>query len=404
MYEADQRQGQSANHQQIAAGSPGKMKRGNEMGKYDLSRLEFLHGFLSREIEKKAIYGAVYAIARDGEPIAAGALGKQSFRAGDRRKLKPDAVFRIASITKLFTAAAVFKLVENGLCRLDEPMKNYLAEMDSEDFGSVTIAQALSHTGGLPVDGGVYPEEGKPGTWERIKKDFEDGGKNWISAGLSAGRTVGQGTCWEYSSFGYSLLGEMITRISGVNAHTFIEQNILEPCGMSDSGFWDTITKKPDFTKRSVVYFEEAEKALKDLQPDTSPWAAMPDTGGGIYSTVSDLIKFGNMLIAGGQTGGNRILGRKAIEKMTARHSALPNYCWGAGGALKPYGLGPDLSLGDLFLDSPGTYYHEGWGRCRLSMDPKERFVSVFYLPLVSHEWDPIHAYNTQAILCSGIT
>ncbi|MCL1807068.1 MAG: beta-lactamase family protein [Oscillospiraceae bacterium] len=370
---------------------------------YDVSRLEFLHSFLKREIDKKAIYGGIYAIAQDGELIAADALGKQSFRDKDKRKLKPDAIFRIASITKLFTAAAVFQLVENGLCRLDEPMKNYLPEMDNEDFSSVTIAQALSHTGGLPVDEGVYPEDGKPGAWELIGQEFADGGTDWVTAGLGVGRTVGQGTCWEYSSFGYSLLGEMVSRISGTHVHTYIEENILKPCGMVDSGFWNTIINHPDFSKRTVVYFEEMEESLKDLQPNTSPRAMIPKTGGGIYSTVADLVKFGNMLLSGGEIGGKRVLGRKAIEKMTARYCDLPNYCWGAGGTPKYYGLGPDLSLGDLFLDSPGTYYHEGWGRCRLSMDPKEHFVSAYYLPLVTHEWDPIHAYNTQAILCSGL-
>lgn len=374
---------------------------------FDSSRLPVLNRFFQTHIDNKRLIGASYALSRDLKMFAAAALGRQCYREDDKRQLEPDTIFRTASVTKLFTAAAIFKLVEDGLCRLDEPMKLYLNELDTEEFSDITIAQALSHTGGLPVDGGVYGDDSegaKPNTWELIEKEFSDGGTDWVSAGLRAGRTAKAGKRWEYSSFGYSLLGEVITRISGVMAEKYIEESILTPCGMSDSGFWDTVIKIPDFSKRCFIHFPESEEALSKTEEDNNPWAKVPSTGGGIHSTVTDLIRFGNMLLNGGRLDGKRVLGRLAIQKMISEHSRLPNFCWGAPGAPKYYGYGPELIMDDTVIHTPGTYSHEGWGRCHLSIDPAERFVMAYFIPLTEpNEWDPVTSYNPQAIINSGI-
>ena len=110
------------------------------------------------------------------------------------------------------------------------------------------------------------------------------------------------------------------------------------------------------------------------------------------------------LCINGGQIDGRRVMGRKTIEKMTTVHSQLPCYCWGMPGVPRPYGLGPDMHLGDMFLATPGTYYHEGWGWCRLSMDPAEKFVMAYFTPFVKpDQWEPNPVYNPEAIMCSGL-
>ncbi len=371
---------------------------------YDSSRIPVLNRFFQEQTDNGRLIGASYAMARDGKLFAAGAVGKQSFRAEDKRPLKPESIFRIASVTKLFTAAAVFQLIEDGLCRLDEPMCLHLPEMENEDFRDVTIAQVLSHTSGLSADHSVYPDDEKrTNPWDCIGQEFESGGKDWITAGLRAGKMPEGGKRWEYSSFGYVLLGEMIRRLSGVHSNQYIEQNIIEPCGMSDSGFWETVKKLPRFKNRFFIHYGGAEKALEN-EEESTPWDAIPGTGSGLHSTVIDLVKFGNMLQNGGRINGRRVLGRLAIQKMTSLHSNLPNFCWNAGGALKYYGYGPDLIMDDMYIHSPGTYNHEGWGRVRLSVDPTEKLVSAYFIPLTNpEEWDPVTAFNPQAIICSGI-
>ncbi|MCL2747952.1 MAG: beta-lactamase family protein [Oscillospiraceae bacterium] len=373
---------------------------------YDSSRLDVLHHFFQGQIDKKVLIGASYAITREGKLFAAGAIGKQSFREEDKRPLKPDTIFRIYSITKLFTAVAVFKLVEDGLCRLDETMKTWLPEMDTEDFSKVTIAHALSHTGGLPVAAGVYPlKEGELDCRQLIEQEFQRGGRDWITAALKKGRESEPGTRWEYSSLGMILLGVLIERITGVRAERYIEENILRFCGMPDSGFWDTMKNRSDIADRLFIQFEDTEKELNN--PDQhSPWEAVPGTAGHMFSTVADLANFGNMLLNGGRLDGRRVLGRIAVEKMTSVYTKphIKSFCWQDGGRYKPYGLGSDLGLEDFYLITPGTYHHEGWGRSRLSVDPEKRFVSAYFVPFVEPDvWDPIPSYNTQAIISSGL-
>ena len=377
-----------------------------ELG-YDSSRIEVLNRFLQKQVDKKMLIGSSYALTIEGKLFAAGAVGKICYRASDKRPLKPDTIFRIASVTKLFAAVSVFKLVEDGLCRLDEPMKDYLPEMDTADFAAVTIAQVLSHTGGIPVDPGVYGEN-KPGRWALIEKEFENGGTDWIGAVLRQGREAEPNTRWEYSSFGYMLLGELIGRVSGVKAERYIEENILKPCGMSDSGFGDTIMKLPGIAGRIFIHDKEMWDRIKNPEKEeaSSPWDALPQTGGGMFSTVLDLVKFGNMLLNGGRLDGNRVLGRKAVEKMTAAYTKphIQNFCWGAGGVYKRYGLGPDMQFADESLNSNGMYYHEGWGRCYMHMDPAERLVSAGFTPFVdTNLWDSVIVNNPQAIICSGL-
>jgi len=369
---------------------------------YDSSRLDILDRFFQRQVDKKAIIGGCWAIARDGKLLAGGAVGKQSYRTEDERPLRPDAIFRLASVTKLFTAVAVFQLIEQGLCRLDDTMMTWLPEL-GKDFTAVTIAHALSHTGGLPPDDGVYPLNGKPGVWELIDRELASGGCDWITAGLSFGRSSEPGTRWEYSSFGWALLGELIGRITGARAERYIEQNILAPCGMTDSGFADTMAKRPELAERIFFGGEYAEQRLREAAGGLGP---IPQTGGGLYATVTDMVKFGNMLLGGGRIDGRRVLGRKTVERMTSTYTKpnIQDFSWGRTGEYKRYGLGPDLNLGDIYLGSDGAYYHEGHGRSLFAVDPAERFVSVFFAPQPDPDvWDPVVAYNAHNIIMSGL-
>jgi len=282
-------------------------------------------------------------------------------------------------------------------------MRLYFPEM--ADFPWNTIAQVISHTGGIPADPESYlPEEGKVNVFELIDKELKSGGSDWISAALSAGAWSEPGTRWEYSSLSFMLLGELITRVSGTDVHRYIEERLLAPCGMADSGFWNTVKKHPEIKARLSLLNEEMEDDLNNPGKPEGRWANIPATGGGLYSTVTDLVRFGSMLVNGGRIDGRRVMGRKTIEKMTAVHSELPCYCWGMPGVPRPYGLGPDMHLGDMFLCSRGTFYHEGWGWSRLSMDPKEKLVTAYYTPFVKpDQWDPLPVYNPQAILNSGL-
>ena len=165
---------------------------------------------------------------------------------------------------------------------------------------------------------------------------------------------------------------------------------------------------------RTCIRNEQNEKLYEDImagkpiekEPYEELWSKVPSTGGGLFSTASDLVKFGTMLLQNGTYNGNRVLSRKAIEKMTALaiEPTVLDYCWEAGGLPHPYGLGPELRCNWNNMFTPGTFYHEGAGSCSLLIDPKEKLVAAWFVPyLPAGSWYPQGLYHAANIMWSGL-
>ncbi|WP_461257851.1 serine hydrolase domain-containing protein [Treponema sp. R80B11-R83G3] len=381
---------------------------------YNEKRLDVLNSHLQRVIDDGEIQCATYCISRKGKVFAHGGVGKKSFRKDDNTPVQPDSTRYVASITKVFTAVAIMKLVEDGYTRLDVPVGEILPQFNTPSYNSVTLFQLLTHTSGLHADGGCFENKYQSNYWKLIedaynlckpakKKDFD-----WLTAALS---TIGNGfrvkpdTEWAYCSFGFTVLGAVIEKITGMSAHKFIEDNICKPLGMKDTSFDITV----EMAKRYIVSDEELEKHVNNTINGTyePQWIGeklkIPDTGGGLNSTVYDLSRFGNMALFGGTLNGVRILGRKAMEKMTNIASALPNYTWNAKEKERYYGVGFDMRNGPAFTFSQGTFMHEGSGACSLYIDPKEELVAAWIVPFAKEGWFSRALYNVQNIIWSGL-
>lgn len=377
---------------------------------YDASRLDVLKAHFSGLIANNDLQGAAYCIARDGKVFAESALGKFSFRTDDAREFQPDSIFRIASITKLFCALAIFKLAEDGKLRIGQPVGDFIAEFAHPPFSDIKIAHLLSHTSGLQADGGCFENPHFLSPWDCIDNGFRNGDENWIANGLKTGLRKKPGEEWAYCSFGFSILGEIISRVSEVFANDFIRDTIIKPCGLGNTCFTDELT--PELAARIAITDEEKEKLIDRIttvkaamDEDESKWRMIPSTASGIYSTVKDLTQLGSMLLAGGTHNGVRILGRKAVEKMTERYTApgIRDYCWNAGGVERLYGLGPDLRCDLNSHYSRGTFFHEGAGGCALYMDPIEKLAAAWFVPYVNNVWKASAIYNVSAIIWSGL-
>lgn len=367
---------------------------------YDSSRFDTLNTHLWKMIEDKRLVGASYCIAKDDKVIGCSALGYNSYKRLPDGLMQPDTVMGIASVTKLVTAVAIFKLVEDGYIRPDEPMSRYIPQMDKEPFKELTIAQVLSHSSGLPFDSDSDTDPF--GYISKCKK-----GEDWIEAGLKAGVACKPGEQWIYSSFGYVLLGALIQNVSGMRAEDYITKNILEPLDMKDSTF------KPgrELAKRHLIQFEEHEANFKRVmanEPDPEDdkiWSDMPGTAGELHSTVLDLSRFARMLCNGGRLGNRRVLGKMAIEKMRTHYLFnVPNYCWGAKDKSRLYGMGPDLRRGDAIITSPDFFFHEGWGYLCVAVDPREKLSAVWLVPYTNGDkWLPESLMNVKNIIWSGL-
>lgn len=376
---------------------------------YKEERLEVLNDLFQDMIEKDQIQAAGYCLARDGKVFSHASLGQLSFRHEDPRELLPDTIFRIASITKLFTAVAIFKLVEDGKIILHQKVGEFIEEFSHPPFNEISVANLLSHTSGLQPDPNCFENPYYMTQWDHIANGFKNGEDNWIKSALRSGMRTKPDVEWAYSSFGFVILGEIITRVSGMFVHDYIEEYILKPCEMFDSGFDDRSKK---IASRRMINNERVEEYIQKILSDTyesdkeeERWNKIPSTGGGLFSTTLDLIKFGTMLLQGGSYNGKHVISRKAIEKMTARvtSSNIKDFCWNAGGVERPYGLGPDLRGGLTTIYSNGTFMHEGAGACSLIIDPVEKMVAAYCVPFMYGGWHQRALYGASAVMWSGL-
>ncbi len=382
---------------------------------YDESRIDKLNERLQSMIDRKLVHGAVYCISHKGKIIAHGSLGRNN-AFGENTPMQPDTVFGIASITKVFTATAIMKLVEDGYFNLNDPVSDWLPQFSKKPFSDIKIIHLLTHTSGLYPDGGCFDEVLPKCSWELVGDAFrlwdKQGEFDWISAGISAGLRRPVGSEWQYSSFLFCVLGEIITRASGVPAQKYIVDNIVKPLGMRDSGFDSDITA--DIAKRFFVSDEETKQFLNcvisgktsEKTDEQKMWDKIPSTGGGLNSTVYDLVRFGNAFVYGGRLDSARILGRKAVEKMSkVQLHGVPDRCWGATEPNRLYGIGFDIRRTPAFTYSDHTIMHEGSGASSVDIDLDEELVAAWFVPFdtVPGGWCPEPLYNVQNIIWSGL-
>lgn len=380
---------------------------------YDESRIKALNSRLSDMLERKVIHGVSYCISHKGKIIAHGALGRNN-ALGIDTPMKPDTVFGISSITKTFTATAIMQLVEDGYFRLDTLVGDILPQFKEKPFDKISVIHLLTHTSGMYPDGGCFPDTYHKEPWDIIaeaakgwdgKSDFD-----WVSFGISPGLRRAPGEEWQYCSFGFAILGEIITRVSGMFAHDYIEEKIIKPLNMRDTSFYYS----PDMAKRAFIYDEEHKGYLEKLisgeigsrDGEGNIGDIIPRTGGGLNSTVYDLVRYGNAFINGGRLDGARILGRKSVEKMsTVQLQSVPDYCWGANEPNRLYGIGFDIRRGPAYTYSDRTIMHEGAGASSLDIDLEEGLVAAWTVPFDTgaNGWSSEPLYNVQNIIWSGL-
>ena len=208
--------------------------------------------------------GMVYGVVKDGRLAYVKGIGVQSL--SDRRPVTPDSLFRIASMTKAFTAVAILKLRDDGKLRLDDLAEQHVPEMrgwtyPTADSPRIRVRDLLHHVGGFVTDDPwgdrqqILPQE-----------DFT----RMIAAGVPFSRVPQNNH--EYSNFGYALLGRIVANASGMSYADYIRQTILTPLGMTSSGF-DVIRAPKERT--AVGYRWENER-----------WSVEPEMADGAFNAM----------------------------------------------------------------------------------------------------------------------
>lgn len=194
-----------------------------------------------------------------------------------------DTKFRLGSLSKQFTAVAVILLNQRGQLDLDAPLKMYLPDAPAA-WDGVTVRHLLTHTSGIP-NLTAFPDfqarKTQPATLDQLIARFRDRPLDFQP-----------GQDWAYSNSGYILLSAVIERVSGQRYAAFVEENLFQPLGMTDSGYDDHATILP---RRASGYSPSAQGIVNADYVDMS----VPQGAGALYSTTHDLLKWEQGLFGG---------------------------------------------------------------------------------------------------------
>lgn len=270
---------------------------------------------LNEDTKNDDFSGAVL-VAHHGKPIFSGAYGMADRQTAEPNKLTTR--FRMGSMNKMFTATAIMQLVQAGKIKLDDQLGKFLTDYPNKDVASkVTIHHLLTHTGGT---GDIFgPEFGSHRLQLRTLDDY-------IKLYGSRGLAFEPGKQWDYSNYGFILLGAIIEKVSGQSYYDYVRDHIFKPAGMTRTASEPEDVAVPD---RAIGYM----RAGGSLKPNTETLPYRGTSAGGGYTTVEDLLRFANALT------GHKLLNEHYTELMT---TAKPE----TGEARYAYGFEDDLAGG----------------------------------------------------------
>lgn len=286
--------------------------------------------FFAREIAARRVPGAVVAVARDGRLVHYKAYGQLDPAKGTAMPL--DAVFALASMTKPMAAVAGLTLMEQGRLPLQAKLADYYPAFADMKIGVVQADGSLKleaqarpilihdlyrHTSGLMYGG--RPDSSSP-----VAKAYPGGTVPAVEGDTSAfieritklPLAHQPGTVWEYG-FSIDVLGAVVEKVGEQRLGEYLARHVWQPLGMKDATF------APSDAQRARLARPFANDPLTG-KPQSIALLDTPtkvDCGGACaFATVGDYVRFGQMLVNGGELEGSRVLGPKTVQHMTANH------------------------------------------------------------------------------------
>jgi CubicO group peptidase (beta-lactamase class C family) len=359
--------------------------------KQGLARLD---DFFAREIAAKRVPGAVVAIARDGKLVYYKAHGMLDPDKGT--PMQVDAIFALASMTKPMAAVAGLTLMEQGRLPLQAKLSDYYPGFAGMKVGTteadgslqlvpqatpIFIHDLYRHTSGLMYGG-------RPDSSSAVARQYPDGIAPAIEGDTQAfidritklPLAHQPSTVFEYG-FSIDVLGAVVEKVSEQKLGDYLKTNVWQPLGMQDATFHPTEAQRPrlarPFAKDPLTGKPQSIRLL-----DTP---TKFDCGGACsFATVGDYLRFGQMLLNGGQLDGQRILSPKTVHHMTTNH--LGPEIKNNVAIVEPHraGFGFGLSVAVRTSEglssvpgNPGEFSWNGAFGTQFFCDPKERLVVV---------------------------
>jgi CubicO group peptidase (beta-lactamase class C family) len=302
---------------------------------------DYVSSLARKEMKKHDVTGLSIALVDDRQIIWAAGFGYAD--KANEVPATPETVYRTGSISKLFTATAVMQLVEQDKFDLDRPLVTYLPEFSIKSrFGTlvpITPRSIMTHHSGLPSDL-------LKGMWTSNPEPFE----NEVNLLRDEYAASPPGYVYSYSNVGVTLLGHALEKVAGSDFAAHLEGALLHPLGMTHSSF----SQAPDRSVRGSKAY------LKGEEVEELPLRGLP--AGGLNSTVLDLSRFVQMVLAGGVSGERQILKPETLaETLRPQNTEVPlDLGFRVGLAWMLTGLGGiDLrNVGPVAHQGGATLYH----------------------------------------------
>jgi serine-type D-Ala-D-Ala carboxypeptidase len=330
--------------------------------RFEPGGLDAAFGIARRQVAAGEVPFVILAVAG-----ADGLVRLEALSPAGAARTGSDAVCLLASVTKPITASLVMRLVQSGRFPLTVPLARWLPELDAAGLAPFTAWHVLSHTTGIadiPVEEILLRGGGRDGVIRR---------------------TLGQGQGWApgsrflYTTFTFDLLALAIERALGQPFDELLRDEVLDPLGMTDT----TFELGTAGGRRAPLVFASADGAGRPLPPGVTTdqalagYASLRLAGGGLFSTATDLVRFGRAMLRGGELDGVRVLGPRMVDLMTREVTDDGLGRMEDRLADEHYALG----WGKRGMASPGSasaFGHGGISGTRLWIDPAHDLVFVY--------------------------
>lgn len=383
-------------------------------GGWSKTRLARMRDVMAGYVERGEVPGLVLAVSRRGETVI------EPIGAADREgtPISADTIFRISSMTKPITAAAVMSLVEECKLRLDDPVDALLPEladrtvlrsMESPLDDTVPAQRAVTVRDLLTFTWGFGMVIAPPGSFpiQRAIEDLELGQgapdpvvppepEEWIRRLGTLPLMHQPGAGWMYST-GSDVLGVLVSRVTGKPFDEFLRERILEPLRMADTGY----SVPPANIGRLATGYHDNGRDVYDPVPG-SKWAKppkFPSGSGGMVSTVPDYLAFAEMMLRQGKYDGGRLLARPTVEMMIT--DQLTPAQKQESGLFAPYfeshgwGLGVSVATRQDTVDEPvGRYGWNGGLGSIYYADPNEDMIMLLMTGSAKFVFNPPKIYR----------
>jgi CubicO group peptidase (beta-lactamase class C family) len=317
-----------------------------------------LREILAKQTDSGAVPGAVALVGRDGR-VEVEAVGLGDVEA--HTPMMRESIFRIASITKPITAAALMMLVDDGVMALDDPVERWLPELAApmvvrtpsspvDDVipanRPITVLDLLTNRAGygfpsdfsLPAVQALFTVQ-TDGREVQLRPDPDQ----WMARLAAIPLLYQPGEAWLYDTCS-DLQGVLIARASGQALPVFLAERVFEPLGMVDTGFEVPAAKRSRLTS---YYRSGSDGRLELADAPDGQWSrlpAFPAGSGGLASTVDDWHRFAGLILEEGAIDGRQLLSREAVRQITTNHLSptqreigalfLEGQGWGFGGSV----------------------------------------------------------------------